>query len=71
MSKQKDLINEYFIYTSTGNNCITAIDNETDVTFIFLHINLLNGREMLYIKPKKVISEMLLFTNNTRIIFNK
>jgi len=71
MSKQTELIKNYFHYVNIANSSITAIEEDKDITFIFVHFKNSAGYDMLYCKPKFPILEILFFTSNTRIIFTK
>ena len=67
MSKQTDLISQYFENNIEVNSNIVALDNFSDVVFI-ITITKLNLQLLI---PKIKIDEISIFANHIRIKFYK
>lgn len=67
MTKQDQLISQYFDYVGTARENITAIENQNEVIFIITY----SKTNLLNLKPKMEINEIKIFFNAARIIFTK
>ena len=67
MSRQLQLINQYWDYIGTSKEYITAIENDEEVVFMINY----SKTQLINLKPKIEINEIKIFFNGCRIIFKK